>query len=364
MSVKVYAIGDCHFKINNQKETDEMTKAILDSVEKINPDIIVMLGDTLDRHESIHSAVQKRAVEFLRNLSNMKKTYLLIGNHDRINNSDFLSETHPFVALKQWHNIVVVDKVCRDLVGNKVFTFVPYVYPGRFIEALQTFDDNPEGIKLNTWLLSDCIFAHQEIKGCKMGAIISEEGDEWHSTYPFIVSGHIHDYQECGLNVIYTGTPMQHGFGDTHDKTVSVFEFFEDKKFPIQTRIDLQLRKKQIVYLTCEEVSEYSPREGCDLKITIKGTSGELKAIKSHQNVKEWKKHHKVVYKDIPLEKNSSEAIYIKQHGLTYSQVLYNTISQDLDLVDLFVAINGGKIEKSKILNPAQETSTNFDYVS
>ena len=76
------------------------------------------------------------------------------------------------------------------------FLFVPYVPPGRFVEALETY-------KNINWKDVDCIFAHQEFYGCKMGAILSEEGDKWESKWPLVVSGHIHSRQWINKNIYY-----------------------------------------------------------------------------------------------------------------------------------------------------------------
>ena len=79
-----------------------------------------------------------------------------------------------------------------------------------------------------------------------MGAIISEEGDEWDLKSPYVVSGHIHDYQEPQFNMLYTGTPIQHAFGDHHDKTISYFTYMS-RDSREHERIDLGLPRKHIV---------------------------------------------------------------------------------------------------------------------
>ncbi len=65
---------------------------------------------------------------------------------------------------------------------------VPYVPPGRFVEALNIIDNE-------WWKNVNCIFAHQEFYGCKMGAIESIEGDKWDHSFPLVISGHIHSEQ-------------------------------------------------------------------------------------------------------------------------------------------------------------------------
>ena len=105
-------------------------------------------------------------------------------------------------ALKKWDNVCVVDKPIITKIGEVNIAMCPYVPNGRFVEALSTTIGND-------WRNCRMIFAHQEFKGCKMGHIISTEGDEWSDEYPPIISGHIHDYQKIN-NIFYPGSAIQH----------------------------------------------------------------------------------------------------------------------------------------------------------
>ena len=315
--MKVLVIGDPHFKTSNVKETDEMVESILKIAKEVLPKFIVILGDVLDRHELIHVSPFVRANKFIFSLSELSKVYLLIGNHDLKNNRQFLSDEHPFYSLKDFENIVVVDKVICETIDNRIFTMVPYVPPGMFIKALNTCQILSEisnatsnEISANVisneisndsiWHKSDLIFAHQEFRGCKMGAIISEEGDEWNMNYPPVISGHIHNYQELG-NIVYVGTPIQHGYDDSIDKTISLLEFNENKNF-IHKRIDLNCRKKKIIRISVADVSTYEADDKYDLRIYISGSPGEIKGIMKHPNISKWKsKGISIKFKDIAI---------------------------------------------------------------
>jgi Marseillevirus putative DNA repair exonuclease len=340
--VRLLVIGDPHFKIKNARETDMMTKSILDVIDKnVELDGVVLLGDILDRYESIHVSPLCRAVSLISEIVFRKlKVYLLIGNHDLKNNKQFCSDEHPFTAIKNWENVVVVDTTVIQSIKDQIFTFVPYVPPGRFEEALNMGDAKTQGV---SWMNSSAIFAHQEFKGCKMGAIVSEAGDKWPITHPYVISGHIHDFQEPQQNIIYTGTPIQHSFGDTHNKSIFIFTF-TNKESREYKKIDLGLPKKQIVRIDCKDVNGYLPRSNCELKITISGTSGELRGIMKHPNVELWKREgHKVTYKDIPLESNNSDTLenYKNYIHKSYSQILYESLNQRPELSELYVKIFG-----------------------
>lgn len=321
MSTTILVIGDPHFKINNVKQTELMAQAIINLAKEKSLDFIVVLGDVLDRHESIHISPLHRAVHFLSQLTNIAPTYLLMGNHDLKNNKQFLSEEHPFTALKQWSNCVVVDKPIK----HNNFVFTPYVSPGRFIEALDFLDD---------WKTATCIFAHQEFRGCQMGHLLSTEGDEWCDDYPLVISGHIHDYQKLS-NVLYVGSPMQHAFGDRSDKTVSVFTFSENTM--THDRIDLNLPKKQIVHITSEQVNDYVLPQHGEIKIIISGVESSRRTIMNHPSVNSWRKLGFCVMYNVIDNVNTQT---LNQNVLpilpSYSQSLYDIVSDKPNLCSLY----------------------------
>lgn len=348
MSIKVLCIGDPHFKINNSIESEAMTKAILKVIEDQKPDIIVNLGDTLDRHESIHVVPLCRSIDFLATLQTIAPLYVLIGNHDMRNNKDWLSGIHPFTALKYWNNTTVVEKPIRVNHGNFTFTFCPYVDKGLLKAALNTIDP----IK-PTWKLSDAIFVHQEMRG----SLTSENGDVWDPNYPLLISGHIHTYMELQPNVIYPGTPMQHDFGDNEDKAISIFTFSQDEnqgdrqidgKQILQgsvykgtvshkhERIPLYLTPWRTVTIHCNEVSTYEPPTGVKLRIVLQGITSELNAADKHPKVIGWRRAGIKIGRDtltpqLPMATGSPSLA-----TMPFSQHLFNAISNEQPLVSIF----------------------------
>ena len=335
--IRVLVVGDTHFKVTNMRETAAMSDAVVRIIQERNPDLIVNLGDTLNDHEKVHVAAQVKAYDFLDRQSQLTETILLMGNHDLKNQKQFCSKEHPFTALKYWGpRIAVVDDAHVIKRKGHTFTFLPYVPPDRFPELLQRC---PE------LLSSTCVFSHEEFKGCQMGAIKSVDGAEWPLTNPLMVAGHIHDYQELQPNVIYTGTPIQHTYGDTHDKTISLFTFRSPTAYTHE-RIDLGLPKKHIVRITCAEVSSYTPRVNCDLKIIIKGTAGDIRAIMKHPNIVLWKENgHKISYRDIPIEYVTDDNLdrrTLNKAPPRFSQAFYSALSNNPRLTKLYDRVFGG----------------------
>lgn len=329
-NLTVLTIGDPHFKVSNVLETDVFSQKLLDLIELRNPDLVVCLGDTLDTHEKIHVDPLVRAIELFDKIRKLTKLVVIIGNHDRRNNSDFLSEIHPFTALKKWENTLVADHVVEDVIKGHRMIFVPYVPPGNFESALS---------RIGNYLTNDglrnskpIIMAHQEFYGCKMGAIISKDGDQWPTNYPLVISGHIHDYQRPQDNIIYTGTPLQHAFGDSTDKTINIYTFDGDN-FE-EDRVDLGLPKRRTYYISAEEALFWEPPTDGLIRLVIKGTTSELKTFNKSKKSKELKKLvTKLVLK--PINDETIEQIEL-QANKPYSEVLYETISDEPELIELY----------------------------
>jgi len=384
--VNILVIGDPHFKVAGVPEHDKMCKSIIENAKNRQIDLIVILGDILDRFETIHVSPLTRSIKFLGELIKIAPVYSLIGNHDLKNNKQFLSDEHGFTAFKllnelqtenvnniiksisdiicldenldimnkiagditRLNRITIVDKVMSVTIKNQNFIFVPYVPPGRFQEALNTFTSFNE---LNESNSISCIFCHQEFKGCQMGAIISTEGDLWSVNNPYIISGHMHNYQNLQENILYIGTPIQHTFGDSPNKTISYFNF----KSPVdrtEERINLGLIRKATVRIKYEEINKYIPPTNSILRITILGSSAVFKSIMIHPNVTKWEKMgHKVTPKEIPTINTDKNNNIINTAPQKYSIALQKSIEYNPQLQELYNNIFGKKKEDIILIN-------------
>jgi DNA repair exonuclease SbcCD nuclease subunit len=276
---------------------DILGLAVLDKLMAVNEllkhlksnkyDFIVLLGDILDTFEQTHQQSFGRASKLLIELNEIIKTYLIIGNHDRPNNNIFLTDEHFFNSFKKYKNIKIVD---IPILENN-YLFVPYVAPGRFKEAIKDFE----------WENVNCIFAHQEIKGCKLGCLISEEGDLWEEDNPPIISGHIHEFHIPQKNVFYCPTPFQHGFTDNTEKFICNFnlsnskEYLEIDKLNSKSslefdkfkykKIKLQIKKKRQINLSLDEFKKYEKNENYITKVVIEGSTFLIKEYLKSKNI-------------------------------------------------------------------------------
>jgi DNA repair exonuclease SbcCD nuclease subunit len=345
--MKIIVIGDPHFKIDNIDEVNFFIQKIEELCIKEVPDLIVVLGDILHTHERLHTTPLNKAYEFINKMRKITLTIVLVGNHDMCNNQQYLSENHWMNGMKEWHNVIIVDNVVQKKFKDKHLVFVPYVYTGRFIEALNT---NKE----YDWKDSHLIFAHQEFYGCKMGAIISVEGDKWDEKFPNIISGHIHSKQNVGKNIYYCGSSMQNAFGESETNIIPIIKLNSDKTYDL-TEIDLELPRKKIIYTDVNSIENIKPIENDDkIKISISGDYEDFKAFKKSKKYTDLiKSGTKVVFNpkksDIKEEKTQLESIketdFIKILSVLVNKEKNNFLYQTFELV-----VNNKNIDESDIL--------------
>lgn len=324
--MKILCIGDPHIKKNNIPRSTEMVNASIRMVEEHKPDILVIMGDTLDTFENVNTTAQCLAVDLVIRASKLVPVYLLIGNHDYPNPLVFMDGPHPFTALHHVPNVTVVDKVVTSKFGDHQLTFLPYVATGRFIEACDTSPG---------WKDSHIIFAHQEFKGCKMGAITSENGDQWSSDYPPVISGHIHDHQRPQTNILYVGCPVQHAFGDNSLKTVSMITL-EDSGQYSEERLSLRVKKLVLIKIEANKLNTIEVQDTDIVKVVVMGTIHQNNAAKKLNIVSDLRRRgHKVVFKDYK-EKVDFKTLGESNDNPVYGNLLYERIKQRDDLKELY----------------------------
>lgn len=333
---KILFIGDIHIKFNNLKEV-EMLEQFIRSSETLSAKIsfIVIAGDVLDTHEKINIQLLNRAYNFIHVCRTKAPVYVLVGNHDYINNQQFLTSNHWMNGLKEWPNIHVIDKPVffNSLkTGKPKYLFMPYVPVGRFIEALSTTAD---------WKKCLCIFAHQEIKNCKMGPIQSIEGDKWELDWPMLISGHIHERQYVQKNVLYPGSVINHSFG-SDNQGLSLFSFSENgpSVSEFETKVDIGLDKKSIIYKHLDSIGDiHLDTLTKNNKLSLEGEVKDIAAFKKSKIYKTLvDKQIKVVFRiksvDDPDHQSTTPSAQSNgEKAITpFVNILSNLISKETDL--------------------------------
>lgn len=298
--LKILVCGDPHFKIDNIPEVNMFTERFENLAKEKKPDLCVILGDLLHTHERLHTIPLNKAYDLVRKMVAVCPTYVIVGNHDYIQNQQYLTANHWMNGMKEWDDVTVVDRVIHKTIKNTHLVFCPYVPPGRFEEALNTNEED--------WKTADCIFAHQEFFGCSMSAITSVEGDKWTEDNPQVVSGHIHSRQFLQKNIYYTGSAMQHAFGESDKNVIPLLTFSGTDKYVLE-EFDLKLPRKKIIHSDVASMEDFKTPETKDkIKITISGVYDEFKAFKKTKKYKELiKSGTKVVFKPKKLRKKKDE---------------------------------------------------------
>lgn len=344
--INILFIGDPHIKSDNIPESDILINEVVNKIRELRPKICIIGGDLMHYHEKVYTVPLNKSYEFVRRCAAEVPTYILVGNHDMINNQQFLTENHWMNGMKTWkEDVKVVDKVEYLHIDGYKIVLCPYVYPGRFVEALETIKDKID------WKEADCIFAHQEFKGCKMGAIVSVDGDSWEKDNPQVVSGHIHSRQRPQPNIFYPGSSQQIAFGES-DKSIVANVIISGEGLQTE-EIELNLPKKKIISVDISKIDNIKLKEDSNEKVrlTITGDYDEFKTFKkTEQHKKLIEKGIKVVFRH---KKNKNPEVKEELKDVTdFSNILNNLVNntKNVNLIRAYeFVVNNKKLKEDDI---------------
>lgn len=350
--MKILFIGDPHFKYNNMDIVNVFVEETIKCITENKIDVCVIAGDVLDTHERLHQLPYNAAVSFIRRISAMcKKLFVLVGNHDYINNQQFLTDKHWLNPIKYWDNsndvVSIVDKVvCYESEGHRPLVFVPYVPPGRFMEALLTSDCN--------WKESAIIFAHQEFRNSKLGVGNSKTGDTWSLKLPLVISGHIHKRHWCQDNIYYPGSIIQHTFGeeDNINTGLLLIDIAKDTNSMTFETVPIVIPKMETITIDCKDFEHVTKNRLDNLlpldrkRLICNGTIDEFKSIRKTSAYASMDPKVKVVFRTKNAEgvtessnkkyKSFDELVMQKtKENPTLAMILDNINKSFTELVDL-----------------------------
>jgi len=341
--MKFLCIGDPHFKTDNCEETNDFIKKLEEYIKNNldTIDYIIVLGDILHNHEKLHTSALNIATSFFKMLVSYKpnKVYCLVGNHDAISNTIFLTDNHWLNILKEWNTITVIDKPYKLNIENKFVVMCPYVPDGMFHKALNYISD---------WQEASIIFGHQLLNGVKMGSILTENVEEWKDNYPLLISGHIHDKQKIKKNLYYTGSSLQHAYGESNDKTIAIID---TNTLKIQ-EIDLKVMTKRIIYVDADNLKnlKIDIKENENVKLVVSGDYDFFKEYKNTDFIKEkFKNVDKVVFKQKNIERKQNKHESINDYMLLIEHMVKE--EKNDELYSFYQSIIYNKEDKSEIVD-------------
>ena len=327
---KILCIGDIHIQTNNIPSINLFIEKLECHLKINNYLFVILLGDILHYHDKLYTICLNKSNELFMMISKYSHCYVLVGNHDFISNNITGENKHPFMFAKNMKNITIVDHPKLVTLSSFKFVMSPFLPDSTFVSTLNT------ELK-DEWKTANIVFAHQAFNGGKMGAIICDNGDDWKESYPLVISGHFHDKQKVKPNLIYTGSCMQHAFGESHDKTLLEI----DLKTNINKEIDLGLVKKKIIYI--DDIKKLYEFKNTDIntliKLTVTGSFEEFKAFKQTSKYNELKdknisivfkyKKDDKTFKSIPVVKKNFQDILLNKIKGTNLETIYKSLLKD-----------------------------------
>lgn len=218
-------ISDLHFNLPNLEIATEALKAARRKASTLQVPLIIA-GDLQDTKAIIRAEVANRLISIFK-LDRMSKynTYLLIGNHDLIN-----EKGHDNALNYLDDHLVLIDQLDCD----PEFSLIPYFSDAEDFKV--AISKIPKG---------SIIIMHQGVKGAAMGDYIVDKTSidpELLKDYT-VISGHYHRHQTIGT-VTYIGSPYTTSFGEANDGPKGFLILNEDGTF---TREILNFRKHVIL---------------------------------------------------------------------------------------------------------------------
>lgn len=211
--MKVILIGDEHFGKNTDRlfysYQEKTYQWIKDVIEKHQPDIIVRLGDTFDKHSSVTPLAIDRFYELSLKPFLHIPNYFILGNHD--------------LFYKNTLKTSIVKSILEGFSSNNKIHVIDRPTETEFGLLLPWLNDESMNDSINALVNStnDYCFGHLEFAGFKMTKTYTCDHEKLSQTYfknfKKVFSGHFHISSEKG-NIIYVGTPSQFDWNDVDDQ--------------------------------------------------------------------------------------------------------------------------------------------------
>jgi len=177
-----------------------VVQQVIKIAEEIHPEAIVFLGDLFNgQGASISKLLYMMGYNLVKQLQDLYKLYIIIGNHD------IFGPNHILGPMSEMSNVIIVDETRHvDLLGRDI-AMMPW-----------------GGIMPNH---GDIVLGHLDIEGFRTGLGYELPGTihpKELANFKLVISGHYHSYQEMKPNIIYCGAVMPITFGDVADEDYGV----------------------------------------------------------------------------------------------------------------------------------------------
>lgn len=194
---KILYVGDPHFKHTQKDECERLMAFVHEQAIKNKVDKLVILGDLNDTHGFLRTDNLVFWEKWLKLLSDHQELDVLVGNHDRKNQSDDSDQENSLSI----YNLIEKDglNIISSSVQFGIFAFVPYIHNKElFIQTANQLAK--QGAKV--------LICHGEFDGGTYdnGYYIPDGIKPDQLNYDLVISGHIHTRMDLG-KVKHPGAP-------------------------------------------------------------------------------------------------------------------------------------------------------------
>jgi predicted phosphodiesterase len=194
--MKTLTLVDPHVMASNIAESERLLGFVCDTIVENEVDRIVLTGDLMHNFSVLRVEVVNFWSKWLEKLSSICEVFVLVGNHDKKNqsNDDDLEnalDIYNFIGNPKLH-------IVQHPIAFGAFGFIPYIHDkAKFVEAANELCS--QGCKV--------LYTHAEYDGSKYesGMFIPDGIKPEEINCDLIINGHIHSRQRFG-KVIMPGT--------------------------------------------------------------------------------------------------------------------------------------------------------------
>lgn len=277
--MRCICFGDLHsHRFKDFAKTDDVTgntrfTAILDVLDEMRGYCldngiknVLFAGDLFHARKSIETSVINHVFRKINKFAfDGIHVYLLVGNHDQVDNSRF--PEHSLEIFKGIDNITVLDRFTPIKVENA------YIFPLPFSKDTEYVKEIIDEYVLETERMEEgfksILLGHLGISGAKTGTNNHIMQDAYTvpelrpDVFNYGVFGHFHKPQFLTERYAYTGSTLQHNFGDSGNK--SGFIYIDTDK-DIMEAVEVQSPK----FVTVTSIEELEGHENDYVNIQIK----------------------------------------------------------------------------------------------
>jgi exonuclease SbcD len=271
-------ITDTHLKESNIEENWQIYKGAIDLAIQHNFSVVYHLGDIFDSRKAQPLKILTTFFDILQMFREKGiKLIAIPGNHEKTSYNSIESflipfGSHPNLDLIQQHCPIRLDE---EHTIHMVPFFSDDLYRLELEKARQIVQNSRK---------KHLLFTHVGFSGARMNSGIIVDGIKPSEVDFFdkVYVGHFHDKQTLTNKILYIGSSLQHNYGETPDKGLTlIFDDFSietiecgTKKY-IKQEIDVESLKANDI----KEIIELSQSTNNELRVILTGSEEKVKSF-------------------------------------------------------------------------------------